>query len=272
MGNNTGWIKLHRAIMDHPDWLAERFTRAQAWVDLLLLANHQTGYIRRRGIMVAVERGQVGYSEVALATRWQWSKGTVRRFLSELTRLSQVSRRISEKTVLKKTSVSSVINIINYERYQANGTEDGTEDGPKTVPEQECKEGKEIKSFLSDSIEIQLSELLLKKILSRNLNHKKPNLQTWAKDVDRMIRIDHRTPEDIRAVIEWCQADTFWQNNILSTAKLRGQFDQLLLKMGGHSPEPKSIPPSVHTLTCPSCRRMVLSSDMAGQPAASTNS
>jgi len=85
---------------------------------------------------------------------------------------------------------------------------------------------------LSDSIEVRLADLLLEKILIRNPNHKKPNLQTWAKEIDLMLRIDNRTPEDIRRIIEWCQADTFWQNNILSTAKLRKQFDQLWLKMG----------------------------------------
>ncbi|MBT9169502.1 MAG: hypothetical protein DDT19_02862 [Syntrophomonadaceae bacterium] len=48
-----------------------------------------------------------------------------------------------------------------------------------------------------------------------------------------MIRIDKRDPEKIRQIIEWCQADDFWQNNILSTGKLREQFDQLGLKMRG---------------------------------------
>lgn len=143
MENNLGWIRLHRKLMDSPDWLAEPFTRGQAWVDLLLLANHREGFIRRRGVLVAVERGQVGYSEDALAARWKWSKGKVRRFLSELARLSRVSRKISEKTVLKKTSVSNLIYIINYDKYQTNGNENGTEDGPKTVMEQEGKEGKE---------------------------------------------------------------------------------------------------------------------------------
>jgi hypothetical protein len=45
-----------------------------------------------------------------------------------------------------------------------------------------------------------------------------------------MIRLDNRAPESIEAVIRWCQADTFWQNNILSGAKLREQYDQLDLK------------------------------------------
>ena len=37
--------------------------------------------------------------------------------------------------------------------------------------------------------------------------------------------------EVIEKVIKWCQGDPFWQNNILSTAKLRKQYDQLALKM-----------------------------------------
>jgi hypothetical protein len=31
--------------------------------------------------------------------------------------------------------------------------------------------------------------------------------------------------------MRWCQRDSFWQANILSTAKFREKFDQLELKM-----------------------------------------
>jgi len=77
-----------------------------------------------------------------------------------------------------------------------------------------------------------LSQLLCDLILARNPKFKKPNLEAWAKDIDRMIRIDKRDPKDIEAVIKWCQADSFWQDNILSAGKLRKQYDQLYLKMG----------------------------------------
>jgi phage replication O-like protein O len=90
---------------------------------------------------------------------------------------------------------------------------------------------KEKRLFVATSIELQLAELLLKKIISRNPNFKRPDLQKWSLDIDRTIRIDKRDPETIRAVIEWCQEDDFWQNNILSTSKLRKQFDQLIMKM-----------------------------------------
>lgn len=153
MGKNSGgWIKLHRKLADNELWLSEPFTRAQAWIDLLLLANHAPGFIRRRGITIRVERGQVGYSEEALARRWRWSKGKLRRFFSELAGRSMISRQNAEiavlkidlkkqlETVLKKTSINSLIYIENYDRYQANGTENDTEEKPESGPGTRNKE------------------------------------------------------------------------------------------------------------------------------------
>ena len=87
------------------------------------------------------------------------------------------------------------------------------------------------KIFLSDSIEYRLSELLYSLILKNNATHKKPCLNKWAKNIDLMIRIDKRKPDEIESMIKWCQKDAFWHKNILSTGKLREKFDQLYLKM-----------------------------------------
>ena len=79
----------------------------------------------------------------------------------------------------------------------------------------------------------RLANLLFEKIKTRNPNHKKPNLQQWARHIDLAIRIDKRTPDELEAVINWCQADEWWHSRILSTEKLRKQFDQLWDRMGG---------------------------------------
>ena len=83
-----------------------------------------------------------------------------------------------------------------------------------------------------NSDDFRLSGLLCSLILARKPDFKRPNLQSWAKHIDRMIRLDRRTPERIEQVIRWCQQDSFWQSNILSTEKLREKFDQLDLKIG----------------------------------------
>jgi len=115
--------------MDDPIWLSEPFTRAQAWVDLLLLANHKDGHIRKRGIRIDLKRGDVGWSERELAKRWKWSRGKVKRFFSELC-FSKKPKMIPQNGPQNK-NVTSHYSIINYERYQENGPQNGPQTGHK---------------------------------------------------------------------------------------------------------------------------------------------
>lgn len=87
-----------------------------------------------------------------------------------------------------------------------------------------------IKRYSPTSDEVRLSELLFQKIKKRNPGFKDPNIQKWAVHIERLIRIDKRTSLEIEKVIEWSQDDLFWQNNILSTDKLRKQYDALNTK------------------------------------------
>lgn len=89
------------------------------------------------------------------------------------------------------------------------------------------------KLFPENSNEFQLSKLLFDFILERNPNHKIPNLQGWAEHIGLMVRVDKRSLREIEGAIRWSQQDSFWQNNILSTAKLRKQFDTIYLKAKG---------------------------------------
>ena len=79
-----GWIKIYRKIMENPMYLSEPFTRMQAWIDLLLIANRKDGFFYIRGNKVIVHRGQIVLSERTLAVRWKWSRGKVSRFLKDL--------------------------------------------------------------------------------------------------------------------------------------------------------------------------------------------
>ena len=85
--------------------------------------------------------------------------------------------------------------------------------------------------FVEDSDEFRLASFLWEKIKENNPTAKAPNLQSWAKSVDLMLRIDKRTTDEIEDVITWCQADTFWMANIMSTSTLRKQFDKLTMQM-----------------------------------------
>lgn len=132
----TGWVKLHRTILDNPLWQEQPFSRGQAWVDMILLANNQTGTIHRRGIRITVRRGEIGYSLRELGRRWGWSLGKVQRFLDELKTDTQIDTRNDTENV----SVTSLIRLINYEKYQSRDTKNDTKTGTETGTEQEGKE------------------------------------------------------------------------------------------------------------------------------------
>ena len=101
----------------------------------------------------------------------------------------------------------------------------------KETKEEEKKDymSKPKKVFDAKSVEYKCSEYLFKKIKKNNPEAKEPNLQVWAKHIDLMLRIDKRSIYDIKKIIDWCQQNYFWYKNILSTLKLRKQYDQLTL-------------------------------------------
>lgn len=133
--NNSGWIKLHRSIMEDKFYFEEPFTRISAWIDLLLLASYKKRYMMIRGIEVEVERGQVGKSRETLAERWGWSRGKVDRFLKRLEALEIIEQQ--------KNGVIHLISIRNYDRYQQNDASNGAIDGATNGHKQESKEYKE---------------------------------------------------------------------------------------------------------------------------------
>jgi hypothetical protein len=84
---------------------------------------------------------------------------------------------------------------------------------------------------------IKLTNKLIDLILRNDPKAKLPKDNNhWNLEMDRLLRIDKRTYDEVDKVISWCQNDSFWKTNILSTAKLRKQFAQLYLKMknNGH--------------------------------------
>jgi len=85
--------------------------------------------------------------------------------------------------------------------------------------------------FPSDSDEMRLSKLLFLLMQKNDPRSKEPDFQKWAKEIDRLIRLDKRTPDEVERVIRFSQIDSFWLANIRSAKTLRNQFSQLFLKM-----------------------------------------
>lgn len=126
----TGWISLHRQLQDHWLWKdSEPFDKRSAWVDLLLLANHDDAKIPYKGKIVTCRRGEVNRSILWLADRWGWSRNKVRRFLELLKSDNMIE--------LSTTTHETTITIVNYSFFQdprptkraTNDTTDGATGG-----------------------------------------------------------------------------------------------------------------------------------------------
>jgi len=103
------------------------------------------------------------------------------------------------------------------------------------VQVQDKVKGQEQEIITTESYDdsLRLSNYLFNNILKVNPNFKKPNLDTWAKDIDKAIRIDKRTVEQLKECIDWIYTEkgAFWQKNILSGKKLREKFDTMNMQV-----------------------------------------
>lgn len=116
-----GWVKIDRSIMDDTQsYFSGKFDKIRAWLDLLLMAHDsdtpKTIYVR--GIAVEVNKGQIAISSEQLATRWQWSRTTVEKFLT----IQQNRQQISQQ----KSFVTTLISITNYDNLVGDYTADYT--------------------------------------------------------------------------------------------------------------------------------------------------
>lgn len=106
-----GKFVLSRELLSHEIWLEEKFTRGQAWIDLIGLAQWQPGMIRVRGLKIDLKRGDVGWSQRSLMERWQRSQKWVDNFLLELRDDGRISLRVMQR-------IFTVVSIKNYDLYQ----------------------------------------------------------------------------------------------------------------------------------------------------------
>lgn len=124
-----GWIKLHRKIEDNPLFQDKPFCKTMAWIDLLLLANHETkDFLDRRGNVIQGKQGTVYRSIHFLSERWGWSKNKVNHFLNQLVKMEMIEK--------KSSTQGTTLTIVNYGDYQKQGSTKGATQGtPEGHPE-----------------------------------------------------------------------------------------------------------------------------------------
>ena len=111
--SDKGFVKIDRGIMDHWTWEDRPFSKGQAWIDLILLANYKDVKRIQGGKVVTLKRGTVNRSIVSLANRWGWSRKKTILFLNALNADGMLSKNSTRK--------GTTLTIENYEKYQKQG-------------------------------------------------------------------------------------------------------------------------------------------------------
>ena len=107
----SGWIKLHRQIQECFLWrIKEPFDKRSAWIDLLLLMEHQNKNLMIDGKIETIKRGSYMLSIEKLCDRWMWSRNKVKRYLDVLEREHMI--------VTRRTNKGTLVSVVNYCVYQ----------------------------------------------------------------------------------------------------------------------------------------------------------
>ncbi|MFS1002235.1 hypothetical protein ACFC87_05130 [Enterococcus casseliflavus] len=232
---DKGWVAIHRSIRDH--WLYQEkrvFSKYEAWLDLVMDANHKQNKFVFDGKLVEVERGQKITSIRQLSERWRWSRTKVTDFLTLLEKDGMLVR--------KSDSKKTVITIVNYDIYQnqdnkkshSSDTEKpqkSTNNNDKTMinndNNKDITSGKRKKRVYSDDDPNKILAKTLFKLIKKNQDIKEPNLDDWANTIRLTIESDKRSGKEVQEMIVWATQHEFWSGVILSPSSLRKHYDKM---------------------------------------------
>ena len=135
MAKTNSYIKLDRGLKTNSIWLEKPFSKGQAWVDILLLAQGIDRDKQYRGKIQHMEPGKVYTSILYLTNRWGWSRNKVYRFLETLekSQMITIQGRTQNDTINRTrngtyngTTNGTIISIVKWEVYQYSSTNNDT--------------------------------------------------------------------------------------------------------------------------------------------------
>lgn len=94
-------------------------------------------------------------------------------------------------------------------------------------------------AFRSDPVVCDVRVQQLSQRLAHHIRRNDPKAQPqpegarWLTDMRLLVQDrgdDDAAFAEVERIVDWCQSDSFWRGNVLSPAKLRKQFTQLVLK------------------------------------------
>ena len=237
MEENQGWIKLHRKFLKW-EWYDDINT-SRFFLHCLFRANHEDK--KWRGTII--KRGQFISSLSKLSKECGLSIQQTRTCIDKLISTQEITHQ--------PTSKYTLISLVNYDKYQSTNTQSNTQDNNQVTNNQqtsnkrvttnknykELKECKELKEKSISNIYPQIKNLeqiqdLVINFYDYQYQHFPKQLRMYktSKDklvadsvqvIDRLIRIDGYTLDEVKLTLQSAVKDEFWQKQIISLKGLR---------------------------------------------------
>ena len=107
---HRGYIKIYRKITENRLWNIKPFSKIQAFIDLIMMANHIDKTVFFRDQLIEVKRGQLVTSLSKLSIKWGWSRHKTKTCLDLVQKLDSIKYIIKDKRFM-------IITICNYDIY-----------------------------------------------------------------------------------------------------------------------------------------------------------
>ncbi|WP_163061987.1 phage replisome organizer N-terminal domain-containing protein [Bacillus cereus] len=214
--NANGYIFLSKNIPFTEEMLSTLFNRPIATVRLALQTFKQFGMI------------DITDDQYICISNWEKHQN-----IDGLERVKQLNAERNKKyRERKKQQQLALENKVEENDVCVTSRDDTDIEEDKELDKEKDKKKKEKSSrHKFETCDTNGAKYLFEKIKVNNPKQKEPNFNNWANEFRLMRERDNREPQEIKDVIDWCQADPFWQGNILSPRKLREKFDQLTIQM-----------------------------------------
>lgn len=235
----TGWLKLHRELMDKPIWESSTAAQHSILITLLMMANHKEKEWEFNGKKYKAEPGQFVTSLEAIRKK-SGKDVSIQNVRTALVRFEKLEFLTSQST-----NRNRLITILNWASYQRK---DDNEDIEKTTTQQATQQAtnkqlttnknvrKKEEVIKTISPKVAPSDVdfenahMLYELMQKNVASPKPNFTNWANDF-RILRDKYNHADNfVKRVIQWSQdTNCFMHKNIRSAQSFKKKYETLYL-------------------------------------------
>ncbi len=251
----TGWIKLHRELMDKPIWESSTAAQKVILITLLTMANHKEKEWEFAGKKYVAKPGQFVTSLSSIAEK-SGKDISVQNVRTALKRFEKYDFLTDQST--NKNRLITIVNWASYQRKddiqedEETGSQQANQQAAnkqlttnKNVRKKEDKEEvlkkKSPKVAPSDQ-DYENAHLLFDLMQGNMESAKAPNFEDWAHTFRKLRNDYNHTDKFLKYVIQYSQERSYRKSNIRSANSFRKAYESLYIDAREEVKKQKVIP------------------------------